>query len=444
MRLLSLLLLTSIVYAADYRAGVARIKITPEQRIWLSGYANRTKPAEGTLSDLYAKALAIEDKKGKRVVIITTDLIGLPRVMTDLISARLQKEHRLERSQILFNSSHTHTGPVIRANLMTMYSLPPEQDKLLADYSRDLAGKLFTTAAAALGQLKPASLRQTQGTAKFAINRRQAAATGVRIGLNPQGPVDHSVPVLEVLSEDGRPLAILFGYACHNTTLTGEHYLYSGDYAGFAQTELETIYPGATAMFLMLCGGDANPNPRTKEEHARAHGKELAAAVKTALDGKPTRVRGELRSAFQTIRLNFRPHTREDFEKEAKSTNTYAVKRAKEMLAAYDAGNAVRSTPYPIHAIRFGKDMTILALGGEVVVDYALRAKREHPKERLVVAGYSNDVMCYIPSLRVLKEGGYEADSSMIYYGMPGPFAEDVEESIMSSVTAVLKRVGVK
>lgn len=444
LRFLSLLAAASALFAADYRAGVARVNITPRENLWLSGYASRTRPAEGALNELSAKALAVEDKKGRRIVIVTTDLIGLPRVMTDAVSARLQKQHGLERSQILFNSSHTHTGPVIRANLMTMYSLPPEQDRLLGDYSRQLTEDLFTVASAALGQLKPASLRYAQGTAGFAINRREPSPTGVRIGLNPTGPTDRSVPVLQVTGEDGKPLAILFGYACHNTTLTGEHYKYSGDYAGFAQSEIEAMYPGATALFLMLCGGDANPNPRTREEHARAHGKELAASVKSALDGATVPVRGELRSAFQTIRLNFRPHTREDFEKEAQSTNQYAARRAKEMLAAYDAGSPVRNTPYPVHALRFGKDMTILALGGEVVVDYALRAKREFPKERLVVAGYSNDVMCYIPSLRVLKEGGYEADSSMIYYGMPGPFSEDVEDSIFSSIRAVLKRVGAK
>jgi neutral ceramidase len=439
-----LLAAVSTLAAADFRAGVARNNITPRESLWLSGYASRTRPAEGTLNELFAKALAIEDRKGKRVVIVTTDLIGLPRVITDAVAARLQKQYGLDRSQILFNSSHTHTGPVIRANLMTMYSLPAAQDRLLGDYARQLTEDLFTTAAAALGQMKPATLRYAQGTAGFAINRREPSAQGVRIGLNPAGPVDRSVPVLEALGQDGRPMAILFGYACHNTTLTGEHYKYSGDYAGFAQGELESMYPGATALFLMLCGGDANPNPRTKEENARAHGKELAAAVKTALDGAKVPVRGELRSAFQTINLNFRPHTREDFEKEAQSSNQFAVRRAREMLAAYDAGSPVRSTPYPVQAIRFGKDMTVVALGGEVVVDYALRAKREFPKERLVVAGYSNDVMCYIPSLRVLKEGGYEAESSMIYYGMPGPFTEDVEESIAQSIRSVLKRAGAK
>ncbi len=77
-----------------------------------------------------------------------------------------------------------------------------------------------------------------------------------------------------------------------------------------------------------------------------------------------------------------------------------------------------------------------------MVVDYVLRAKKEFTKGKLVVAGYSNDVMCYIPSSRILREGGYEGETSMIYYGMPGKFADDVEDRVFSAIRTVMKRVG--
>ena len=94
--------------------------------------------------------------------------------------------------------------------------------------------------------------------------------------------------------------------------------------------------------------------------------------------------------------------------------------------------------------MRFGKSLTLVALGGEVVVEYALRLKREFPKERMIVAGYSNDVMAYIPTAAMLKEGGYEPVTSMTYYGFPSPFREDVEERVMNGVREVLRRVGVR
>jgi neutral ceramidase len=417
----------------DFRAGVAKLEITPKEPVWMSGYAARTKPSDGALHPLWAKALALEDRKGYRVVIITTDLIGLPRVITDEVSARLEKEHSLRRAQILFNASHTHTGPVVRPNLMTMYFLDAAQKQRVEDYARKLTDDLFQVAAASLGDLSAARVRWGEGTAGFGSNRR-----------TPRGPVDHAVPVVEVTGLDGKRRAILFGYACHNTTHVAEDVKLSGDYAGFAQIEVEKRYPGATALFVALCGGDQNPKPRGKSEYAQEHGVSLAEAVAKVLEGQMVEAKPPLKSAYRTIDLAFALHTREQFEQEAKSEDKFKASRAREMLAAYDAGRPVRSTPYPIQAIRFGNQFTLLALGGEVVVDYSHRVKRHFNTEKLMVAGYSNDVMCYIPSYRILKEGGYEGLTSMIYYGQPGPFAEDVEDRIWETLRGVLKRVGAK
>ena len=282
-----LLSISAMVTAADFKAGAARVSITPDRPIWLSGYANRTHPSEGVLNELWAKALAIEDDRGERVVIVTTDLIGLPRVIADEVAARVQKQHGLDRARLLLNSSHTHTGPVVWGNLETMFDMTAEQLETVKSYSRWVADELVNVTGAALGKLAPASLTFAQGKAGFAINRRQGTPEGVKLGLNPGGPVDHSVPVLKVAAQDGALLAVLFGYACHNTTLTGEHYKISGDYAGFAQTEVEKAHPNTVALFMELCAGDQNPNPRSKEELAVEHGKSLGAEVNRVLTSDP-------------------------------------------------------------------------------------------------------------------------------------------------------------
>jgi hypothetical protein len=443
---LYLLLLVPAGLAADFKAGIGRVKITPEGPIWLSGYAARKHPSEGVLADLWAKALALQSSKGGRVVIVTTDVIGLPRAISDIVAARVQKQYGLERARLLLNSSHTHSGPVLRANLSAMYDLSPEDDRRVADYSLKFTDALVSVIGAALGDLQPAQLYYGSGRASFAINRRERTPTGFKIGLNPEGPADPEVPVLKVTTPDGKLRAVLFGYACHNTTLGGDRYLINGDYAGFAQTAFEQAHAGATAMFMELCGADQNPNPRGQIEHARQYGQTLAAEVGRVAAGDLKPVRGPIRAAFQVIDLNFAPHTRETFEQRLNDKNPAVVRNARLMLKAYDEGRPIRRTPFPVQAVRFDKDLTLIALGGEVVVDYALRAKRDfgHDKEPLVVAGYSNDVMCYLPSLRVLKEGGYEAVDSMLYYGQPGPFAEDVEERVFTALRAVLKRVGRK
>ncbi|MBL0159574.1 MAG: neutral/alkaline non-lysosomal ceramidase N-terminal domain-containing protein [Bryobacterales bacterium] len=428
--------------APAYRVGVSRMDITPAGGvIWMAGYAARTAPSQGALQPLWAKALAIEDSKGGRLVVVTTDLIGLPRVITDFVAAEAMSKYKLERSQIVFNSSHTHTGPVVRGNLDIMGARVPAHKPAVEAYTAELRGKLFTVIGAALGDLQPASLAFDYGETGFAANRRSIQTGGVTIGVNPTGPVDHKVPVLRVLAPNGKVRAILFGYACHNTTLTAEFMQLSGDYAGFAQAEVESQFAGATALFVQLCGGDQNPNPRSKLELAQQHGKALGTEVARIAKTAMAPVSGRIHSAYQMAELPFAPHTKEQFEKESKDPNEFKARRARFMLEAYAERREPRKLAYPVQAVRFDKGFTFVALGGEVVIDYALWVQRTFPGERLMVAGYSNDVPCYIPSARVLKEGGYEAVDSMIYYGQPGPFTEEVEPRIQEAVQQVMARV---
>lgn len=437
------LLLAGRAWAGDFLAGVARVNITPPVPFYLSGYAARTNPATRVRTDLWAKALALQDRNGTRLVIVTADLIALPRDVTDAVAQRLMHRHGLRRSQLLFNASHTHSGPVVWSNLRVMFDFSPEEKVRVLDYASRLTDRLTELVDAALADLAPAALRCGRGNAGFAINRRQPLPSGFVLGQNPAGPVDHDVPVLQVVSSRGALRAVLFGYACHNTTCPMSLEV-DADYAGAAQRALEAAHPGATALFMILCGGDQNPHPRGSMDWVEKHGQELAGAVERVLQGAMQPVRGPIRQAFTTASLEFAPHTREQFEAEAKDAHPFKRRRAEFVLRAYDRGTPPRQIACPVQAVRLGKELAILALGGEVVVDYALRARREFPGENLVVAGYCNDVMCYVPSRRVLREGGYEAVDSMIYYGRPGPFAEDVEERIFAAAHKVLRQVGVR
>ena len=303
-----------VVMAEGWKAGVAKADITPGGPVWMSGYAARTKPSEGVFHPLWAKALALDDGRGGRVVIVTTDIIGFSRPSADAIAAAAQKRWGLERSQLLLNSSHTHTGPVIRPNLATMYDLQPEQWKALDEYHQALVEKVVGAIGAALGALAPAEVSYHEGQAEFASNRRLIQGPGrVANALNKTGPVDRSVPVLRVAGPQGQLVAVLFGYACHNTTLTAEFVKLSGDYAGFAQVAVEKAHPGATALFFIGAAGDQNPYPRSKLELAQQHGQALATAVDQALNAKGTPLGGRLRSTFQNIDLEFAPRAREEF-----------------------------------------------------------------------------------------------------------------------------------
>jgi neutral ceramidase len=439
---LALLFSAAGLFGASLRAGIGRVDITPDGPIWMSGYAARTHPSEGALGRLWAKALALESAPGQRIVIVTTDVVGFPGSITDEVAARVQKQFGIKRAQFFVNASHTHTGPVVWSNLNNLTVFPPDEQAKLVVYARKFTDDLVSAIGAAVADLSPATIEFGSGSADFGVNRRQATPTGVKIGVNPNGPVDHTVPVLKITDGQGKIRAVLFGYACHNTTLTAEHYQLSGDYAGFAAAELEKAHPGATALFLMLCGADQNPNPRGTVELGRKYGTALAAEVDRVIAGSMTSLGGPIRTAYRLTELKLAPRSRADLETELKSTVPAQVRRAQMMLKLVEAGKPIDRVAYPVQAVRFGHGLTLVALGGEVVIDYSLRIHREFPGEPLVVAGYSNDVMCYIPSKRVLGEGGYEAVESMVYYGQAGPFADDVEDRIFAAVRRTMKDVG--
>jgi neutral ceramidase len=348
--LIGLVLCAAGVRGASLKAGVARVDITPAGPIWMSGYAARTHPSAGTLTRLWAKALACESAPGGRIVVVTVDVIGLPRSLGGEVAARVERQYRWKRSQLLLNASHTHTGPMVWPNLSNLAVLPPGEREKLADYRRQLADALVTVIGKAIGNLAPATVEYGEGSVAFAVNRRQPAPSGVKLGVNPDGPVDHAVPVLKIADAGGKIRAILFGYACHNTTLTAEIYQLSGDYAGFAAAALENLHPGASALFLMLCGADQNPNPRGTVELARQHGDTLAHEVDRVLAASMTPINGPIRAVFKLTRLRLAPRTRQDFEAELKSPVPAQARRAALILQSLDTGKRIDAIDYPVQA----------------------------------------------------------------------------------------------
>ncbi len=428
-------LLTFSCSGAELSVGVGRMAITPDTPpVWLAGYASRTTPATGMIHHVWAKALVVEDTPSNRVVLITADVLGLTRGITAIVSERLKNRYGIERSHIFFNSSHTHSGPVVWPNLSVCCDFTQTELQQVVVQNQKMTDNIVAAVDMAVKNLAPARLSIGSGSAGFAINRRKREVA----------PVDHTVPVLRVEAPDGTVRAVLFNYACHNTTLTGGNLLINGDYAGFAMLEVEAAYPGATAFYVQGCGGDQNPDPRGTEAHARKFGKELADAVKGVLTGEMKPVGGPLRIGFVETCLAFPPFDAEAYVEELLGKDKFRQRRARLMLEAYNTGNPIRSIPYPVQALSFGNSLTVLCLSGEVVVDYALRAKREYTGENLLVAGYCSEVQCYVPSLRVLKEGGYEASDNMIYYGLPGPFTESVEETVFDAIHKVMAEVGAK
>ncbi|HJN13670.1 MAG: neutral/alkaline non-lysosomal ceramidase N-terminal domain-containing protein [Pirellulaceae bacterium] len=423
--------------AADmWKAGVARTVITPSQRMWMSGYAGRDRPAEGTLHDLWAKALVIEDADDNRAVLVTLDLVGISGELSSTIRDRIQDRYGLTRSQIALATSHTHSGPIVGGLTRFIYFLDDDQNRLVDEYAEFLSDRIVAVVGDALTDIAPATLQHGMGSANFAVNRRnnrEADVPQLRKDNKLEGPFDHELPVLTV-RRDGELHAIVFGYACHSTVLSS--YQWSGDWPGFAQIEIEQRHPGVTAMFWAGCGADQNPLPRRTVELAEDYGRQTATAVDEVLSGEMRTVNGRLITRYKEIELAFGIlPTRHQLLEDIESKNRYEAARARLLLERLGRGNSLPSNhPYPLQMWSIGDDICFVILGGEVVVDYSLRIKAEISNKTVWVASYANDVLAYIPSRRVLLEGGYEGATSMVYFGHPTVWAQDVEERIMKAV----------
>jgi len=420
----------------EWKAGVAVVNVTPRDPIPLAGFASRVKgPSHGVDADLHVKALALQDRSGKTAVIVTADLIGFNKSLSAAIAERCLKQYGVTRDRLLLNASHTHSGPMLGGGTAA-------GRRAIDTYAARLIDQVVGVVGKAIAGLAPAEVRFGQGLAGFAVNRRRSRPNTRQF----PGPVDHDVPVLAVRAPDGKLRAVLFGYACHATTMAD--YKVNADYPGYAQAALEKMNPGVVALFMQGCGADSNPLPRyhgeDREMIARSlelagmYGRILAAGVDFVLRGKMTPVAGPLRSGFEYLELPFEPRpTREELELRAKSDDLERRAQAQRLVRDLDAGKTLpERNPFAMQVFRFGDGLKLIALGGEVVVDYALRLKAAHGWEDTWVAAYSNELAGYIPSRRVLLEGGYETRG-----GAGGAYSTAIEEMIVERLDLLLRRV---
>lgn len=442
---LAIWMLVATTANADWKVGVATQAITPSESMWMSGYGSRDRPSDGKLTELWAKSMAIEDDNGNRSVIVTLDLVGIDRDTTQKIIDKIKDKFDLSRQSVALSTSHTHSGPVVGSNLKAMYFMADAEWELVESYTTELIERIVGVVGRSIDDLKPATVQWTVGRAKFAVNRRNNAEQNVpelRQADQLKGPVDHDLPILVVSDPAGNKRAILCGYACHATVLSG--YQWSGDWPGYAQIALESRYPGIVAMTWVGCGADQNPLPRREVELAKQYGAAIDNAVAAALTWPLIPIRGSLENRYAEIPLEFAElPSRDALMAMANSQNRYEAARARLLIQQWDReGGLPTNYPYPVQTWRLGDGPMWVFLGGEVVVDFSLRLKQELGAGKTWVAGYCNDVMAYIASRRVLSEGGYEGGGAMVYYGLPSPWAMSSEDAIVNEVRRQVAQLG--
>lgn len=412
--------------------GIGRVDITPDMAIRMSGYGNRTSLSQGVAGRLWAKALAIGSEDP--VIIVTLDLIGVPKWLRE----QVVEELGIPASNIALCASHTHSGPHLRdvLNPIFMEDIPADHWAEIERYSDALSEKVVEACRAALASRVPGELSWGQGSVAFAGNRRvieNGKWTG--FGIQPDGPVDHSLPVMRISDADGKLQAVFANYACHCTTLGGGFHEIHGDWAGEAQRLLEERHPGVSALIAIGCGADSNPNPRGSMEQVIAHGLTLADEVDRLLKTELIPLTHLPNTKINEIALPLDPlPSRAYWESHAKSDERTAY-YAQQILKRLDAGESLPTAiDYPIQTWTFGEDLAMVFLAGEVVVDYSLKLKERFDADRIWINAYANAIPSYIASRRLYDEGGYEVDRSMYYYDKPTRLSPDTEDLVLDEV----------
>jgi putative membrane-bound dehydrogenase-like protein len=414
-------------------AGAAKVDVTPAFPVRLCGYAARDAEPTGTAQHLFARALALGEGDSL-AVLLAVDNCAVPASITDEVAARLAKKSGLARDRFTLCSTHTHSGPWLDGSLVLMFGRPVPEEQLahVKSYTSWFIDRLEEAGLAAIAARAPATLSWGQGRAFFARNRRTVG-----------GPTDPSLPILAVRAADGTLRAVVQNYACHCTTNGPGINQYCGDWAGYASETVEAAHAGAVALTVIGCGADANPSPGGSNRLSDAidHGRAIATEIERLLtdEGELHPLHGPPACKRRCFDLSFgKLPTRAELEERAKKNDPVGF-HAKYFLAKLDAGESLPTElPYVVQTWTFGDELAQVFLAGEVVVDYSLRLKREFDRRRLWISGYSNDVCCYIPSRRILAEGGYEAEGAMTYYGRPTRLSVETEDRIVDAAHQLL------
>lgn len=423
------------------RAGVGRRVVTPRVGVWMAGYAFRDHPAEAVADDLLVKALALEDEKGTIAVLVTGDLIEWHSDITESVRNAVRRDYpRLSGDALLFNASHTHSGPIVGRIKNTSSG----NERYPSEYVEQLI--VWTTEAVleALTSLRPASISLHTGRTSLGINRRRLVEGEMQMVPNPGGYVDRELVVLWVEREGASP-TVLFRMACHPTTLSG--YCFSADYPGFAQRVLEATFgAGSHALFAQGACGDVRVNVTNPEgtrfqpgtyEQAQTFGETLAQEVLEALasPGEPLRLSLGARRSRISLPLQ-EPRKQAELEAILESSRDLLGRVwAESQLNALRTGREIpRVASLHVQWLQLTPQVQIVALGGEVCGEVGRAICDLFPRRRTIFFGYTEEVLAYIPTRQIIEEGGYEGKSSHIYFMLPAPFALEMPEVLLRGV----------
>jgi hypothetical protein len=449
------------------------------------GYIGREKDSTSVHDDLVATALVLSDG-GIRLAIVTCDLLFLHPTMVAGVRSLVFERTGIPPENVMLCCSHTHSGPVV---FVTGRSTHGEEQAAAWARRRAYLDELACLVAGAVVEancsLQDAAWGVGRGKVTIGVNRRQKLSDGrVILGENPAGPVDPDVLILRVDAVERaehtpgyrfpgkkRPLAILVNYACHAVCLSDRSYAISADWPGVMRHTVEAS-TGAAVGFIQGACADINPldGPQGTFESAQHLGKTIAEQVlslyrdvaleddvdlrtvqqEVALpllgpighDGEPVPPFGELASrALRSFGVVVDPHEGEGaWQNEGMpGMEAEALLDHRFPWAAYvEEREEVWHTTTELQAFRLN-DVVLVAVAAEPFVEIGLEVKAESTAAFTFFAGYTNGSVGYLPMPLAYNEGGYEVDSSYVYYRLPAPLAPACAELVIGGALTLIE-----
>jgi neutral ceramidase len=447
-------------------AGAARVKLDPPAGLAMLGYGNRVGRNAGVHDDLAAQALVLSDGANK-LAIVGVDLLAIGIRLANNIRQRVAASTDISADSIMVCATHTHSAPAFNIFATPRADAKPAEGRDL-EWERALPAKIASAIVQANENLEPATLRAATAQFTLGTNRRLIRPhRQVQTAANRSGPADSEVVAFGAYRPNGAPLAFLMNYPCHGVVLCEDNLLYSRDWPGFAMDEIETAASANSSrpisIFIQGATGNIDPRSRGNFEVAEDHGRTMGRAAFEALAQAPSITDAAIAarriplslalkdlSAEMAVARNCAAQTKASLDNH-RGGDGYQLKRLldhhAQSLAALAALEAIedqsrRDRRVDMDRRELATAMTVAAIGnlaivgipGELFVELGLAIKAIPNFARILVAGYCNDLIGYIPTRAAYAEGGYEVDTARI---APGS-GETIVETARSALTLML------
>ncbi|MDD4298009.1 MAG: neutral/alkaline non-lysosomal ceramidase N-terminal domain-containing protein, partial [Ruminiclostridium sp.] len=418
---------------------------TPEGSVMQCGFSARTHKSVGIHDDTYASVVLMQ--ANETIAIIALDVCLGDRSFTDSLKETLNEKHGLTPEKIIINYSHTHAAVALRSE-----NKDGTTDQEGLKYCNSVIDKVVNLVDEGLNNLSTGDLYIFKGKSKFGVSRRFPSDEGIL--WRPyfdDNSIDTDLFLLKFVDSKGHLKGLIYNYACHPTTLGSDNYLISADYPGVVRKALEEWNNGMTAVFLQGCGADVKPSATADDgrfkscnfDELEKAGISLADEIKKCLQSQNWRkIEADFSATATEVKLYSEIWDDEKWNAMLNDPNEAEYrKRAIERILEGKKENKIKNYfPYYISVLRLDDKTCIAALENEVVSDYG-KAIKGLFQEDVITLGYSNSIVCYIPTKKVLIEGGYERET-FLNAEIAGVFVPEIEDIIIGRTSLMINNKG--